>query len=227
MKNILIQTKNLILREAYPGDAYSFEEIGQEIRECKKNRAYYALEEEGHGLKLLRETLDQQKVNPRKTIALVIAEKKRPDKMIGFLVGEVGPLDDPLWTGQDELIDLGYFLKPNIQGKGYATEAVRGFVSKIFFEKLQYTHVNASVHPENPASQHVLKALGFTHYANGAKIIKRNGVDIEEDRMLFKVNRDDFYEHKNDMGENKNLIISRQTRIVKGLLQQTMHERGS
>ena len=134
------------------------EQIRRDIAANPDNRPYYALQKSGDAAKFCKDAIAQQQETPRKTLGLAITEKSAPHKMIGFIVGELTPLGTEDWGGQMGLADMGYFLSPAHQGKGYVTEAMRGVTGKIFFEKLGYEYVNATVHPENKPSLAVLQS---------------------------------------------------------------------
>lgn len=220
MKDIYIQTQNLIIREISIADVFSLERIRQAINANKNNRPYYALKDPGDAQKFCKEALQQQDVKPRETVGLAITEKKKPHQMIGFVIGELTDLDKKDWDGQVGLGDIGYFMDPHFQGKGFVTEAIRGFMSKLFFEELGYPYLSATVHPQNTPSINVLQSVGFIPYGS---TLKYGG----EPRLLLRVDKDDFYAHKNHKGENKNIIVSQNTKIVKGFLQEkSAHERG-
>ncbi|AHM59576.1 putative acetyltransferase [Flammeovirgaceae bacterium 311] len=57
-------------------------------------------------------------------------------------------------------LQIGYKLKPEAQGKGYATEIAEGLLYHSFF-KAGLQKVVAVTHPQNKASQRVLKKLGM------------------------------------------------------------------
>lgn len=212
MKNVYILTPNLLIREISPIDCIALEEIRQAVNEAPQNIPYYALKYPGDAEKFCHEALEQQQVVPRQTLGLAVCMKEEKHKMIGFVIGELIELDKEDWGGQKGLGDIGYFMHPSYQGKGYVTEAVRALMSRIFFEDLGYEYLSATVHPKNILSQKVLKNLGFQSYGETQKY---GG----EPRILLKVTKDDFYKHKNFHGENKNLIVARQAKIIKGFLQ--------
>ena len=56
--------------------------------------------------------------------------------------------------------DLGYFLDKSFWGQGLATEGAKGLAA-YGFNKLLLNEVGALNYPENSASSHVLKKVGF------------------------------------------------------------------
>ena len=57
-------------------------------------------------------------------------------------------------------IELGYRFKKDVWGKGFATEAARPLIA-YGFDVLKLNEITAVTHPENAASQNVLRKLGF------------------------------------------------------------------
>lgn len=131
--------------------------------------------------------------------------------MIGFIVGELEPLDQNDWGGQIGMADMGHFLSPAHQEKGYVTEAMRGVTGRIFFEKLGYEYVNATVHPEKKPSLAVLQSVGMKVYGE----TKKHG---NESRLLLKVTKEDFFNRTNKKNENKNADMVEKTTVIKALL---------
>lgn len=78
-------------------------------------------------------------------------------------------------------IEIGYILKQSAWGKGYATEACKRLL-RLAFEQTQLDEVVAVTHPENAASQHVLRKSGlideglrraFAMHRQGFRITRR------------------------------------------------------
>lgn len=93
---------------------------------------------------------------------------KATDKMLGNALLLPLPIDeaDTNWnlvTG-DELpdgeIEVGYLLKPSAWGKGYATEVCKRLL-RFGFEDAPLPEIVAVTHPDNTASQHVLRKAGM------------------------------------------------------------------
>ncbi|HET7716554.1 MAG TPA: GNAT family N-acetyltransferase [Bauldia sp.] len=100
-----------------------------------------------------------------RNIALVIADES----------GVVGGLG---LTGIRSEREFGYWLRQTAWGKGYATEAGRGFLDFLFGE-LGLDIVRSGVFHDNPASLHVQNKLGFERI--GTRMIRclARGRDVE------------------------------------------------
>lgn len=73
------------------------------------------------------------------------------NKIIGF-INEVDKKDDT--------IEMGYFLSPNVWGKGYATEALEACIKELF--KIGYNHVKCAYFAGNNASKRVMEKCGLS-----------------------------------------------------------------
>ncbi len=58
------------------------------------------------------------------------------------------------------VVEMGFHLVPSCWGKGYATEAARAVLTYAF-RSMRVSRVFAGHHPQNDASQTVLRKLGF------------------------------------------------------------------
>jgi [ribosomal protein S5]-alanine N-acetyltransferase len=63
---------------------------------------------------------------------------------------------------QSEFIEVGYRMLPSSWGKGYATECTRRLL-QYGFDQVGLTAIVGVTHPQNIASQKVLKKAGLTH----------------------------------------------------------------
>jgi RimJ/RimL family protein N-acetyltransferase len=73
-------------------------------------------------------------------------------------VGVAGISED---TNQSEPgIEFAWFVLPECQGKGYATEITRGLLGYVF-EVLKKDRFIAETHPDNPGANRVLEKVGF------------------------------------------------------------------
>ncbi|EMA38407.1 GNAT family N-acetyltransferase [Halococcus hamelinensis] len=64
--------------------------------------------------------------------------------------------------GRSRTTAVAYYVLPEHQGNGYASEAARLLVAYAF-DELNAHRVEATVQGDNPASKHVLEKLGFVH----------------------------------------------------------------
>lgn len=79
------------------------------------------------------------------------------EKATGKLAGRVGFLYPVGWPA----FEIGWTLKREFWGKGYASEAARSAL-QYGFNDLDKPHVISLIHPENKASIHVAERLGET-----------------------------------------------------------------
>lgn len=94
-----------------------------------------------------------------------ITQMRRRDSSV--LVCAINVADNPIgWCTldivgkKDRTGILGYYVLPEFQGNGYATEAA-ALLTEIAFDKWNACIVQGSIRPNNKASQRVLKKLGF------------------------------------------------------------------
>lgn len=108
------------------------------------------------------------------------------DKNTNKLMGMVGFVF--FRDTEDEKVmhrDLGYFIAPSFQRKGYVREAVEALCEHFF---KQFDSLEATTHPDNIASASLLKKLGC----------KEIGLEKEskyggEPRLKVLLTKDDFY----------------------------------
>jgi len=85
----------------------------------------------------------------------------------------------------DAILELGFHLRPEHWGQGFATEAARAVISCAFTTAAVGTLV-AGHHPEHEASRRVLLRLGFRH--TGDAYYGPTGLD----HPSYALTRDDF-----------------------------------
>ena len=109
---------------------------------------------------------------------------------IGFRLGIC--LSDGLLIGTLGLgpeCDIAYFIGKDHWGQGYATEALRKFVSWLF-QSFDLLELNAEALNDNPVSGAVLRKLGFEVAAQG--VCKSKARVEAEPSTLYRLNRDAF-----------------------------------
>ena len=77
-------------------------------------------------------------------------------------------------------MEVGYMLKPEHWGKGYATEVVQGLVAHFFEANSDLLELHAYTATDNVGSQKVLLKNGIQLVDGGAVVVKRGG-----DRIRF------------------------------------------
>ena len=97
----------------------------------------------------------------RQFVQRALSDKDRPHLLIlnekGERVGVVGVNEYDRYNGRAE---VGYWISPEHQGKGYATEALELFLD-LLFRELNYRKVYAPTFASNEASWRVLEKTGF------------------------------------------------------------------
>lgn len=78
------------------------------------------------------------------------------------VVGDLGFKGPP----EKGIVELGYGMEPEYEGRGYMTEAAEVIIQWAFAQK-GVTAVEAETEPENAASQRVLEKLGFRPCGTG------------------------------------------------------------
>lgn len=133
----------------------------------------------------IEEAIEAQKpdliTGQREIFRLAIGLKEDPAHVIGCCVFH-GWNKSPKDNDQ-----IGYFIHPEHQGRGYATEALSYLLTSYFFQHPN-RNVEAIVHPNNTGSQKVLKKMGFLRV--GEKNIDVHG--IQEPRLIYSVSAPDF-----------------------------------
>lgn len=94
--------------------------------------------------------------------------KKDDGLCIGQLSVQSGNSEDPLIT-DDSIRGIGWFIDPDYQGCGYATEAASAVLDYMFNE-VQITEIRTGAAVLNPASWKLMEKLGFNR--RGDKIHK-------------------------------------------------------
>ena len=84
---------------------------------------------------------------------------------------------------------IGYFVDEALNGRGFATEAIRLAV-RLAFEKLGLHRIQAAVMPRNPASVRALEKAGFRPEGESLRYLKIAGV--WEDHLMFAITAEDL-----------------------------------
>ena len=98
------------------------------------------------------------------------------EKSSGRLAGRIGCINPEGWPG----FEVGWTLKREFWGKGYATEAGRRAL-EYGFNELDKPHIISLIHPENLASIRVAERLGET--------LEGNARVFETDVLVYGIDR--------------------------------------
>ncbi len=96
------------------------------------------------------------------------------------LFGTIGLLPDD----RGEAAELGYWLGPDVWGKGFATEAAMA-VTRFAFDTLGLARLTSGHAIDNPASGRVLTKLGFRETGRKMQPCLAVGTEIPSVRMLL------------------------------------------
>lgn len=87
-------------------------------------------------------------------------------------------------------VEIGYYLRPEFWGQGYAVEAAAAIV-EFAFETLNLEILHAETHPENAPSQQVLQKIGFVRKP-GSRFYEPLGIPL----IAFSLSRSEFVPKK-------------------------------
>lgn len=97
------------------------------------------------------------------------------EKKTGRMIGRTGVKHHPDWELDPENTEVGWLYARSAWGQGYATEGARAGV-EFCLEELGRPEVISITHPENRASQRVMKKAGLS-YA-GSRRWEGRGLDV-------------------------------------------------
>lgn len=119
---------------------------------------------------------------------------KETKTFLGFVGGNRYVDARDTHTSYDGAIEIAYAFDPGSWGKGYATEALRGFLSFDVNRLENYSYVFATVHPENTPSIKVLKEKAGLH----AWALDQDIPDFlkRENRQFYKIDKDELLSKK-------------------------------
>ena len=99
------------------------------------------------------ESINNQENNQKFTWSIFI---KDTDTVIGQITCQ--PKSDEI----ESIRDVGWYIDPAYQGKGYATEAAKAMIDYMFTE-VEIDEIRTSAATINPASWKIMERLGFTY----------------------------------------------------------------
>lgn len=117
--------------------------------------------------------ISQQTNQMQKNFAVVLKDTNKLFGSISITVDEA-----------NQVAEIGYWIQPEMSGKGYATEAVKTILN-FGFEKLKVHKIFAKHYVENPASGKVMQKSGMTFVGVLKSHSYKNG--IYHDNCLYEI----------------------------------------
>ena len=103
------------------------------------------------------------------------------------VIGQVSAQEN----GEDITIrDVGWYMDPAHQGKGYATEAAKAMIDYMFKE-VQIDKIETCAATDNLASWKIMEKLGF-HRTNKIKKVKYTILTEEVDCYCYEITREEY-----------------------------------
>ncbi|MDQ7798769.1 MAG: GNAT family N-acetyltransferase [Candidatus Edwardsbacteria bacterium] len=163
-KYILIETDNLILRHFSADDAGKVLQMSREegLRRWIPDQVY---KDEAESARVIKFLIEQYPAEPApQTKPLVLGVEL---KQTGELIGHVG------FSPAENSVEIGYAIEEKLQGKGYATEAVRA-MSGWAVGELGLPEILGIVAGGNAKSCRVLEKAGYSLVEEKEKIMLGN-----------------------------------------------------
>lgn len=175
---IPIKTDRLLIRLAIPEDAEAIYGYRSDFEENKYQGWFPSSAQEVYDyLKNMPGTLDVADVCYQ--FAILVPDQNK-------LIGDMGII----FTNHDNLqAEVGCTLSKEFQGKGYATEALKGMIQYLF-DSLGKHRVVASLDPRNGSSERLIKRLGFRKEAYFKESYYMRGEWVDD--MTYAMLRDEW-----------------------------------
>jgi ribosomal-protein-alanine N-acetyltransferase len=143
----LLSTERLLLRPLVLGDA---EQLAPAL--CDDQNMKYWSRGPLEGVDEVRDYLKHQ-IDPPAAVCFAFALQETPDMALGWVI---------LMDRKPKVAEIGYMLRPDAQGHGYAREASEAAVAHGFSAR-KLRRIYADADPENAASIKLMKSLGFQY----------------------------------------------------------------
>lgn len=186
---MLVETERLILRRYLASDAPALAASGDHVSIGANLRdrfpSPYTLADAEAFIQLRSTSADS--VYPRHVGVFVKANRPENPSEAQLHIGSMGTA--ALEDVEYRTWELGYWFTPSAWGKGFATEAVRGFVLWAFDAWPELYRIQATPYHTNVASQRVLQKSGFVQEGRKRKCAEKAGVLL--DLYVYGVLRSD------------------------------------
>lgn len=137
---------------------------------------------------MLTGILERSRQSDRTEYYLAVTDRDRPDDLIGFA---------RLGLSGVRAAKLGYAIRVDQWGQGYATDAARTLIT-FGFGRLRLHRISAAIGPDNKASIAVVKKLGFTYEGRIRDHVFTNG--SWRDSLLYSVLAHEWPSHTTQQG---------------------------
>jgi ribosomal-protein-alanine N-acetyltransferase len=172
----MIESKRLILRKITHKD---FNELAKMLKDIDVMYAW----EHTFSNKQINAWIDNQIRRYREDgIGYLLAVNKLTDQV----VGQIGLLHQTI--NNEKYWDIGYILKSDYWGEGYATEGAMACIDYAF-DVLKTDKVICDIRPQNTSSILVAKRLGMVRVGEFIKLY--NGIDMVHD--IFAINKISYH----------------------------------
>lgn len=121
---------------------------------------------------------EEEDIRVGRGMRLYLAEKRDPEVICGVVA-----LNNIVWGSVQSCV-LGYKIDKDLQGRGYATQAVQRAI-EIAFQVLQLHRVEADIMPRNAASIRVVEKCGMEREGLSRQFLEINGK--WEDHLRYAV----------------------------------------
>ena len=92
--------------------------------------------------------------------------------------------------GEDESIrDVGWYIDPKYQGKGYASEAAKYMFDYMFYE-VDINKIETGANINNPASWKIMEKYGFRRI--GTRKVNYTFIDGESDIYCYEITKEEY-----------------------------------
>lgn len=113
----------------------------------------------------------------------------------GTVIGQMTVQQNELYPNNPEIRDVGWFIKPSYQKKGYASEAAKAILDFMFYE-VEIEQILTSAAIINPGSWRIMEKLGFTFTGNKKSIYLDENNNIIENHC-YSVTRQEYIDLNN------------------------------
>lgn len=182
MKRIEIPTPRLCLREYELSDLPLHHSLISDAQVMLYIQDVYTRSYE-ESLQNLQFAMEESKKENRTNYFLVISDRQTRTYMggIGYEVLSECP--------RGKQVEIGYFLYPQFQGQGYASEALRALIRFAFEEDGVY-RINGTCIVDNIASAHVMESCKMVREGELRKV--QWHIDRLRDRYLYRLLKEEW-----------------------------------